>query len=248
MSRLHIGAFGTLGIIVEATFKVSPIPKKLATIAGRFDTLTSAAGAARALRLARIVPWSLALAGPGVLPGAATGYTVAVRLGGQAAVVDPQAQRALDTLKEAQASSPAMLDDAEDNLWPVVRDWPDLAAGADGILVRMGLAPSQVLNVMTAAGDVAARHGLHAQMLAHPGAATIHLCLSGPGDKAVDAVAGLVAVVKEWNGNLVVERCPSALKDRLPVWGLAASDALSQRVKETFDPKGTLNPGRFVGL
>ena len=92
MTRLHIGAFGTLGIIVEATFKVTPRPKSLVTVSGTFATLAEAAAAARALRMARIVPWSLVLLGPGAVAGQDAPFTVAVRLGGQPVVVGPQAQ------------------------------------------------------------------------------------------------------------------------------------------------------------
>ena len=117
----------------------------------------------------------------------------------------------------------------------------------DGVMVRMGVAPSHLRDVMASSLDIAARHGLTAATVAHPGAATVYCALSGPEAALVDATNGLVAVVKEWNGNLSLERSPGALKARLPVWGGAGADDLTKRVKQTFDPKGILNPGRFVG-
>ena len=49
-------------------------------------------------------------------------------------------------------------------------------------------------------------------------------------------------------GTIVVLSCPLAIKRGLDVWG-APSDAqpLLVRIKQRFDPDGTLNPGRFVG-
>ncbi|MDP8922215.1 MAG: hypothetical protein M3O34_04975, partial [Chloroflexota bacterium] len=51
-------------------------------------------------------------------------------------------------------------------------------------------------------------------------------------------------------GSLVVEACPPAAK-RLPafdVWGDPGSGfPVMRALKENLDPKGTLNPGRFVG-
>ncbi len=247
MTRLHIGAFGTLGVIVEATFKVAPLPKSMVTAAARFATLAAATAAARALRMARIVPWSLVLAPPAALSGRPDGYTVAVRLGGQAVVVTPQLQRALETLKEAQGSAVAEIDKAEETFWPNVRDWPNTIGGGEGVLVRIGVAPSQAQNVLAAAQDIAARQGVTASALAFPGAATIFCHLAGAPESCMDAVAGLLAVVNEWNGNLVVERGPRLLKERMSVWGSAGADALTQRVKQTFDVNNVLNPGRFVG-
>ncbi|MBV8265103.1 MAG: FAD-binding oxidoreductase, partial [Planctomycetaceae bacterium] len=49
-------------------------------------------------------------------------------------------------------------------------------------------------------------------------------------------------------GNLILSRCPTDAKGRLRVWGEPRPDwALAERVKRTLDPKGVLNPGRFVG-
>lgn len=250
MSRLHIGALGTLGIIVEATFKVAPVAKTLVTVGAAFPTPAEATDAARALRMARIVPWSLALVSPTALRGKSDGYVVAVRLGGQPAVVGPQTMRAIDTLRSMPGQAQALVGEmgnAEDAFWPALRDWPATAGDTQSVLVRIGAAPSQTGTVVATVQDIAARYGLTVSTLAYPGAATIYCCLAEPTDSVVDAIAGLVAAVKEWNGNLSIERCPLALKERLPVWGTATADALSKSVKQAYDPKGILNPGRFVG-
>ena len=53
---------------------------------------------------------------------------------------------------------------------------------------------------------------------------------------------------KKANGALVIEEAPLELKQRLDVWGEAGADIeLMRRLKQQFDPKGTLSPGRFVG-
>jgi glycolate oxidase FAD binding subunit len=45
-----------------------------------------------------------------------------------------------------------------------------------------------------------------------------------------------------------VERCPTALKRRISLWGEAGEDfVLMQRVKQIFDPHGVLAPGRYCG-
>ena len=45
LPKLHIGALGTLGIILQATFKVLPLPKEDMTLAAEFDDLGKAVDA-----------------------------------------------------------------------------------------------------------------------------------------------------------------------------------------------------------
>ena len=54
--------------------------------------------------------------------------------------------------------------------------------------------------------------------------------------------------VHAMGGRMVIERCPSAVKPRFDVWDeMGESLAIMRRMKEQYDPKGVLNPGRFVG-
>jgi glycolate oxidase FAD binding subunit len=55
-----------------------------------------------------------------------------------------------------------------------------------------------------------------------------------------------VAVKNE--GHLVVESCPPDIKKRIDVWGEPRGNyEIMRRLKKEIDPKGILNPGRFVG-
>jgi glycolate oxidase FAD binding subunit len=54
--------------------------------------------------------------------------------------------------------------------------------------------------------------------------------------------------VGKMGGTIVALGCPVEVKRGLDVWG-PTSDAqpLMVRIKQRFDPGGTLNPGRFLG-
>jgi len=48
-------------------------------------------------------------------------------------------------------------------------------------------------------------------------------------------------------GNLILTRGPVEWKERLRVWGEPRPDwTLAERVKRSLDPRGVMNPGRFV--
>ncbi len=84
-------------------------------------------------------------------------------------------------------------------------------------------------------------------------AATVsHGALRGVlGASSIDGVAGGLAVAREaleaLGGFLVVMEAPGPLRGTLDGWGpMPAEVALMRQIKMAFDPKGILNPGRFV--
>jgi glycolate oxidase FAD binding subunit len=62
-------------------------------------------------------------------------------------------------------------------------------------------------------------------------------------------------VLREWRqiaraggGHAVLERAPLTVKSRVPVWDEpGAAERIMRRIKAQLDPRGILNPGRFVG-
>ncbi len=49
-------------------------------------------------------------------------------------------------------------------------------------------------------------------------------------------------------GHAVIEKIRTEVKNAIDVWGYEAPALeIMRRIKREFDPKGLLNPGRFVG-
>ncbi len=57
--RLFAGSEGTLGIVTEATLKITPIPENIVTVAGFFETLEKAMEAVVSIKKARIAPYAM---------------------------------------------------------------------------------------------------------------------------------------------------------------------------------------------
>ena len=66
--------------------------------------------------------------------------------------------------------------------------------------------------------------------------------------KEVKLVSQLREVAVGMEGALIIERAPDALKCEMDVWG-DVGDALGVmcQMKNAWDPRNTLSPGRFVG-
>ena len=67
-------------------------------------------------------------------------------------------------------------------------------------------------------------------------------------ESAKAAIQQTRAAALKLGGSAIIERCPVDLKSELDVWGEAGdSIEIMRRLKEQYDPKGILNPGRFIG-
>ena len=99
---------------------------------------------------------------------------------------------------------------------------------------------------------VTARRGLSVSLVGEAGNGVLRAAVEGsvsPDTWAKEIVAPLREALSAESGSLVIERAPLGLKRAANVWGPIPEPALAvmKRLKAEFDPRGTLNPGRFVG-
>ena len=250
LSKLHIGALGTLGVLVELSFKLVPIPPAQALVVVQFGLLAQAQDLVRALLRSPLSPLALELLAPSA--AMALGWpgevSLAIRVGGAPAAVERQV-RDLRHLGREHAGTTLDVQDAD---WAALRDLA-LRPEARDVLVRAAapLAHSAALVDILDAGltDYAPR------VWAHAGNGIAYAAFAvGPGedveafDNAVIACRNDVTKLGS-NSSLVVERCPARLKRaQLDVWGeIGPSLVLMRSLKRQLDAKATINRGRYVG-
>src|SRR5258705_2569427 len=103
-------------------------------------------------------------------------------------------------------------------------------------------------------GGVGRRDGLPAALSPHGGMGMVTAILGAGGGGAVAATAvawalgDWRALVHAGGGHAMLEWAPLAVKERVPVWDPpGAPHRIMARLKAELDPRGILNPGRFVG-
>jgi glycolate oxidase FAD binding subunit len=243
LPKLHVGALGTVGVVVEATFKVGPRPpcEEAVVIAAR--TATVALELARAVLDSDVVPHWLEVTGPGGLAeGPGDGAAVAVGLAGIAEEVAHARARTLALAAARGLRAVPIADGA--GLRARLAAFPLEPAAA---MLRAATLPSDVSDVMLALEREAAAAGSPVRCLAHAANGVVRAAVARP-----DAVAPVVAVVRPRlearGGSLVVERATPEVKRQVDAWGDPGPGLpLMRRVKEAFDPAHVLAPGRFVG-
>lgn len=261
--KLYLGALGTLGIIVEATLKLRPRPDAEGACWAWFGALAPAARAAAGLAGSELGPVALALldaeasaacgrhAGVGA-PGAAP--TVLAAFDGLPATVAWQQAEAARRLAAAGAAGVTTLDAvATARVLAAVRGirraLPDAVAVATATVL-----PADLEAYLVEAGAAAAAAGFRLGTVAAPGHGGAVLVLAG-GPGPAGATAGLIRTLERWReaarargGHLVVEAAPVDVRQACPTWDPPGpSFPLMRGLKARLDPRGVMNPGRFVG-
>jgi glycolate oxidase FAD binding subunit len=249
VNKLHIGALGTLGVLVEVSFKVAPLP-----LADRswFSSFQSAVDAGRAMgRLMWLASPAAALELVNArvarrigLEPAAGEWVVLGRATGAAEATERHAREFRSATAENGGSVPQELETARaEEIWSAYGEMAsELRWAASVLTCRYALPPGAVGKV---AAEAAA---LDSEPLLW-GSATGALFWSGQADRDSQAsIAGdLRRVAGHAAGQVVVENGYPG-DSSLDVWGdVGKSLNYMKAIKAQYDPRGTLNPGRFVG-
>jgi glycolate oxidase FAD binding subunit len=233
LSKLFTGSLGTLGVIAECNFRLHPKPEAARTVAVEFPDTASVGEASQAILHAQIVPSAVELYWSGQT------HSLTVLIEGIPSGVEAQIQTVshllggfgeVRTLSEEEAGS--------------LR--PSYLAGADGVTIKISAAPAELPGVLDSTLGACSRAGIEPRVSGHAGTGVTYVGISGEG--AAQVVEELREIWVRRGGSVIVREASPAFKERVEVWGpLGSRLDLNRRVKEKFDPRGILNPGRFVG-
>lgn len=250
MMKLFAGSMGTLGVVVEASFKLRPRPAQRTTGVWRASDLATALRAGWSARAVPFTPAMVRVVSGGGDAGDALGRAPALVVGleGSAADLGEQRRMLAAVLPEVQWEW-RVGSDAE-RTFAAARDRQACGAGrADTLGVRLGLRPEVLMDVLQE--SVLALEtlvGASVGLAADVGAGTCFLRLRGMEDAGlVDAVGVLRERAERSGGFAVVDDVPERLAARIDPWGEVAGFALMRGVKLALDPARRLSPGRFVG-
>ena len=239
LGKLVSGSFGTYGAIVDATFKLLPLPQASATVEATYDDGEAMSRDAAQISASQLEPCAfdvrLVRRGGGSSDPPGT-YTLLLRFASSPAAVDAQVGSVQRLLS---AESSLVTGDRETALWTDQLRLPWAGAGA---VVRCAWLPSRLAELTTLMQEVAEM----AASVTLVGRAGV-----GAGVLTIDAPTRVQAAVVErlrssvWVGNVAVLRASRELKSQIDVWGPPGSSIGATRaLKEKFDPAGILNAGR----
>ncbi|PPI08996.1 FAD-binding oxidoreductase [Rathayibacter sp. AY1B8] len=261
LTALLTGSEGTLGVIVEATVKLRPIPTgRVVTVGAYFPSVVAAAAASAAITAARLRPAVMELMDEAAL-AAISRYTGAMLDRGAAYLLvqtdgggaAEESQRVLEIVTASGGAAEATEDPAEGEALLAVRRAFHPALEAEGrVLIEDVCVPRSALPAMFAAiRGIEERTGLSIPTVAHAGDGNLHpnfVLPAGDGPVGEDvwgAAAELFRTALALGGTLTGEHGVGLLKRRWLAEELGEDSlALQRGIKAVFDPLGIMNPGK----
>jgi len=259
MARLHIGGLGTLGVIAEVSFKLTPLPAGEATVVATFDTGREALYAGLNIMRSEILPLGLTAFDSEVnkranIVPASDSHILAIKLGGRPLTLKRMVAGTSALARESGANMVETLDDAAaKTLWRRIADlgWDDRPTPV--MAARASVVPSRVPELIESIDRRSAASELQTGTVSHPGFGSVVIFWFADeeglsNDSLLDALSRARDATHTVEGRMVVDRCPPEVKSQLDVWDEVGEPlSIMRRMKAQYDPNGTLNPGRFVG-
>jgi len=257
MHRLHTGAYGTLGVVSQAAFKLLPLPPEQQTVIAWFDDANTANKVGMKLVNGFFLPEAISvISGPlakqtAEASGESTGTdevtTLLIKLGGGVRSIERQVNEVVGAVGAAAATGYAVLSETSENsAWAKLEE----AESSSSLKVRMTSRPLVTLEASKAART--SIYNVHSHEISTIsdlgfGASTI---ISYPDNDEVASAhtAIIIDEISKHSGSYVIETCPLKLKQTRDVFSnVGNSIDLMRRIKAQYDPANTLNPGRFAG-
>ncbi|WP_329244079.1 FAD-binding protein [Streptomyces sp. NBC_01478] len=259
LTALLTGSEGTLAVITSATLRLRPVPVATATVAAYFDSFEAAAEASYAIGRAGVVPALAELLDGPVLRavdpalGERGAALLLVQCDGAGAGIE--AEQVARVLAPTASSVETTTDPVEAESLLAARRLalPALEELGRPLIEDIAVPRSRLAEAVREIRLISARHDVPVYTLAHAADGNLHpIIVVDPAldrlpDAAWEAAGEIFALALRLGGTLTGEHGVGVLKRQWVADELGpTAHALQRRLKEAFDPRGILNPGKTL--
>ena len=231
LPRLMTGAFGSLGVIVTATFKLYPLTAASRTLVVDLNNPRELGALAGKILGSHLTPTALEFQVPPL--------RLMLRFESIESAVEEQSSKAMTLIEDGRLNGRVATRDEENELWarharPV----------ADATAIKVSTLPTELPAALTLIDRLAGGANYTAAGRAGLGVFVLHLT----GDDQKKVITGLRESLPAGRGSAVLMNGSRDLRKELDVWGpIGDALPLMKAVKRQFDPGQILNRGRGPG-
>jgi glycolate oxidase len=264
---LFVGSEGTLGLVVEATVKLTRLPETVKTLLAVFETADDATETVAALTAGGITPaacemmdgWTIRIVESWIHAGLPTdaGALLLIEVDGAREAAEEQAAAMTEICGRNRAREVRVARDEREReaLWKGRKNaFGALGRVAPDSYVQDGVIPrTRLPEALRRIGEIGRKHGFEVGNVFHAGDGNLHpmLCFDSrePGqfERVIETAREIITLCIEMGGTITGEHGVGMEKDRLmPLLFSEADLTLMRCVREAFNPLGLLNPGKVL--
>jgi len=235
LPRLLTGSFGSLGVIITATFKLYPLTAVSRTLIVEPSSTSDLGALAVKLSASHLTPTALEFA--------THPLRLIIRFESIEASVAQQSETASKLMAENGCEARTLSESAEEQFW---QNHARLADDDRGALLKVSVLPTDLAEILPVIERLAGKRGYIAAGRAGAGVFLLRITEEVQLQKRV--IDGLRDALQIGRGSAVIVKCGPELRAHVDVWGSIGDGlALMKSVKQQFDPAGILGPGRGPG-
>jgi glycolate oxidase FAD binding subunit len=261
LHKLMIGALGSLGIVTKINFRTFPMPNLMRGFVARFESVEAALDLRHRIAKSPLAPWTLEIFSPGSAKflfgnGAAESQWLLITTYAGSEKVLARYESELQRM--ASDAGAGRVETVSENLGALMNRVGEfvpatLEALPAATIMKLSVLPTSIAGMLNRARSESGGAGISWLALAR-GVGVIYFALlpASADDASLRKVASvtetIAAACHELNGNFTIPWSPVKWKPSLQIWGPRRDDlAQMQKLKNVFDPRAVLAPGRCVG-
>jgi glycolate oxidase len=266
LTQLFVGSEGTLGIVTEATLKLIPKPETKKVLLAYFDSIDNAANAVTGIISAKIMPATLELIDKYTIETIEKFYptglktdmeaSLVIEVDGLKEAVEVQAGQIEDICKSYNACDIRVSRDQKeaDDIWFARRSaFGAVAKLGPNVITEDAVVPrDKIPEMVKEIRRISEKYNITACIMGHAGDGNIHPNFSldlrnkDEAQRFEKAVDELFDAALRLGGTLSGEHGIGMAKSKYMKTALDnRSIELMKSIKQVFDPKGILNPGKI---
>lgn len=261
------GGEGTLGVVTQATVRLTPLPPAVRTLLAVFDTVDQATRTVSDVIAAGLMPAALEMMDAVILKTVEdafhfgfprdAGAILIIELDGMEAGLDRQADQVREICAANQAREVRQAKDAREraDLWAARKKAiGTLGRLAPSCVTQDGVIPRSLLpRVLAQIGEIGKKYNLRIANVFHAGDGNLHPAVlfdernKGEVSRVIEANREILELCLSVGGALTGEHGIGVEKrDFMPLLFPAASLAAMAQIRDVFNPRGLCNPEKVL--
>lgn len=237
LMKLFTGAYGTLGVMTQLTFRLYPLITTSQTLllTGTAEQITQAT---QTIRNSGLTPTAMDLLSATLIEQLNLGSNMGLMIRWQTIPesIEQQMLQVQAIAKELDLVTSIYQAELEEKLWQNCAEITSVTQSQAAVICKIGIAPVAAVGLLKQISD-------RSTAIIHAASGIGKLQLRGD----YELVAQMRSHCQQNQGFLTILDAPQAVKQQIDIWGYSGNALKTmQAIKNQFDPQNILNPGRFI--